>query len=91
MFEFDVGTHYVGECGPGGWMHRALRADLTERIQSLRHRPEGHCQIMIPGTTFQTPAEERQLVEPSTDLLGVPGGVAAVRRAGVGQPRVGPG
>src|SRR5690606_32952317 len=27
----------------------------TERITWLRQRPEGHCQIMIPGTTFQTP------------------------------------
>ncbi|HET7351988.1 MAG TPA: FAD-dependent oxidoreductase [Marmoricola sp.] len=24
MFEFDVGTHYVGECGPGGRMQTAL-------------------------------------------------------------------
>jgi phytoene dehydrogenase-like protein len=55
-FEFDVGTHYVGECGPGGRMQTALTGlSLTERIKWLRQRPEGHCQIMIPGTTFQTP------------------------------------
>ena len=55
-FEFDVGTHYVGECGPGGRMQTALSGlALTERIKWLRQRPEGHCQIMIPGTTFQTP------------------------------------
>ncbi len=55
-FEFDVGTHYVGECGPGGRMQTALSGlCLTERIKWLRQRPEGHCQIMIPGTTFQTP------------------------------------
>src|SRR3546814_9315959 len=28
---------------------------LTERIKWLRQRPEGHCQIMIPRTTFHTP------------------------------------
>src|SRR3546814_774380 len=55
-FEFDVGTHYVGECGPGGRMQTALAGlSLTERIKWLRQRPEGHCQIMIPGTTFHTP------------------------------------
>lgn len=55
-FEFDVGTHYVGECGPGGRMQTTLSGlSLTERIKWLRQRPEGHCQIMIPGTTFQTP------------------------------------
>ena len=55
-FEFDVGTHYVGECGPGGRMQTALSGlALTERITWLRQRPEGHCQIMVPGTTFQTP------------------------------------
>ncbi|QMW67361.1 NAD(P)/FAD-dependent oxidoreductase [Mumia sp. ZJ1417] len=55
-FEFDVGTHYVGECGPGGRMQTALSGlALTERINWLRQRPEGHCQVMIPGTTFQTP------------------------------------
>lgn len=55
-FEFDVGTHYVGECGPGGRMQTTLSGlALTERIKWLRQRPEGHCQIMTPGTTFQTP------------------------------------
>ncbi len=55
-FEFDVGTHYVGECGPGGRMQTTLSGlALTERINWLRQRPEGHCQIMVPGTTFQTP------------------------------------
>ncbi|WP_185995781.1 phytoene desaturase family protein [Nocardioides campestrisoli] len=55
-FEFDVGTHYVGECGPGGRMQTTLSGlALTERINWLRQRAEGHCQIMIPGTTFQTP------------------------------------
>lgn len=55
-FEFDVGTHYVGECGPGGRMQTALSGlGLTERIKWLRQRPEGHCQIMVPGKTFQTP------------------------------------
>ena len=55
-FEFDVGTHYVGECGPGGRMQTALSGlALTERITWLRQRPEGHCQIMVPGTTFLTP------------------------------------
>ena len=55
-FEFDVGTHNLGEFGPGGRMQTALSGlALTERIKWLRQRPEGHCQIMIPGTTFQTP------------------------------------
>ena len=55
-FEFDVGTHYVGECGPGGRMQTVLSGlALSGRINWLRQRPEGHCQIMIPGTTFQTP------------------------------------
>jgi phytoene dehydrogenase-like protein len=55
-FEFDVGTHYVGECGPGGRMQTALSGlALTERINWLRQDPDGHCRIMIPGTTFHTP------------------------------------
>ncbi|MBE7323517.1 NAD(P)/FAD-dependent oxidoreductase [Nocardioides sp. Y6] len=55
-FEFDVGTHYVGECGPGGRMQTALSGlALTERIKWVRQNPEGHCRIMVPGTTFETP------------------------------------
>lgn len=40
-FEFDVGTHYVGECHPGGRMQTALSGlALTERIHWLRQDPD---------------------------------------------------
>ncbi|GAA2088854.1 NAD(P)/FAD-dependent oxidoreductase [Aeromicrobium tamlense] len=55
-FEFDVGTHYVGECEPGGRMQTALAGlALTRRIEWLRQNPDGHCRVMVPGTTFETP------------------------------------
>src|SRR3546814_670283 len=33
-FEFDVGTHYVGECGPGGRMQIALADRKSTRLNS---------------------------------------------------------
>ncbi|MCE5290994.1 MAG: NAD(P)/FAD-dependent oxidoreductase [Nocardiaceae bacterium] len=55
-YEFDVGTHYIGDCHKGGKVDTVLRGlALDQRIEFLRQKPDGHCHVMIPGTTFRTP------------------------------------
>jgi all-trans-retinol 13,14-reductase len=76
-FEFDVGVHYLGDCGPEGLMPRILRGvGLDGRIEFLPMDPEGFDTLFFPDLTFRVrrgwdnyeqdlvaafPAEERGL------------------------------
>ncbi|MEV0456331.1 phytoene desaturase family protein [Catellatospora methionotrophica] len=49
-FEFDVGTHYLPECGPGGVLHAAYQGlGLGERITFGRLDPDCFDRIVLPG------------------------------------------
>jgi all-trans-retinol 13,14-reductase len=54
-FEFDVGVHYVGDCGPGG----SIPAVLAPLGIDLTFRPldaDGFDTYHLPGEVFRVPA-----------------------------------
>lgn len=54
--EFDVGTHYIGECGPNGIVTGILRGlGLADRITFSRLDPDGFDRIMTPSATVDVP------------------------------------
>ncbi len=55
-FEFDVGVHYIGDCGPGGLIPTILRGvGLDGRIEFLEMDPDGFDTLVFPGLTFRVP------------------------------------
>jgi all-trans-retinol 13,14-reductase len=53
-FEFDVGVHYLGDCGPGGRIPEILHGvGLEGRIEFLPMDPEGFDTLVFPGFTFR--------------------------------------
>jgi len=56
-YEFDVGLHYIGECGKEGLITRILRsAGLDGRIRFATLDPDGFSTLMFPDFTFRVPA-----------------------------------
>ena len=67
-YEFDVGVHYVGECGPGGLFRVVFDAlGVGERMRWRQLDPDGFDTLQFPDFTFRVPAGwdeyERRLVE----------------------------
>ena len=55
-FEFDVGVHYIGDCGPDGLIPTVLRGvGLDGKIEFLEMDPDGFDTLMFPGLTFRVP------------------------------------
>jgi all-trans-retinol 13,14-reductase len=55
-FEFDVGVHYLGDCGPGGLIPTVLRGlGLEGKIEFLEMDPDGFDVLMFPGLIFRVP------------------------------------
>lgn len=67
-YEFDVGVHYLGDCGPGG-IYPAIFNTLGvgDRINFLPLDPDGFDTLEFPGLSFSVPADwdeyQRRLVE----------------------------
>ncbi|MCC7087990.1 MAG: NAD(P)/FAD-dependent oxidoreductase [Chloroflexi bacterium] len=56
-FEFDVGVHYVGDCGPNGGVTQAFRGlGLDTKIEWVELDPDGFDTLIFPGLTFKVPA-----------------------------------
>ena len=56
-YEFDVGLHYIGECGPEGSITRILRGiGLAERVRFRPLDPDGFTTLVFPDLTFRVPA-----------------------------------
>jgi phytoene dehydrogenase-like protein len=56
LYEFDVGLHYIGECGPEGLITRILRGVGLERRLSFRALdPDGFSTLIFPDLTFRVP------------------------------------
>ncbi len=55
-FVFDIGLHYVGDCGPAGRIPTLLRAAGAGEVAFTPMDPEGYDTIMLPGLTFRVPA-----------------------------------
>lgn len=56
MFEFDVGVHYLGDCGPDGGIPTILRGVGVEgKVEFLEMDPDGFDTLIFPGLTFRVP------------------------------------
>ena len=55
-YMFDIGLHYVGDCGPGGITERVL-APLDLGIDWLEMDPDGFDTLVFPDFTFRIPAD----------------------------------
>jgi phytoene dehydrogenase-like protein len=56
-YEFDVGLHYIGECGPEGAITRILRGvGVADRVVFRPLDPDGFSTLLFPDLTFRVPA-----------------------------------
>ncbi len=56
-YEFDVGIHYIGECGPGGLISNILNgAGLAERVVFRPLDPDGYSTLIFPDFRFRVPS-----------------------------------
>jgi phytoene dehydrogenase-like protein len=56
-YEFDVGLHYIGECGPEGAITRILRGvGVADRVRFRPLDPDGFTTLVFPDLTFRVPA-----------------------------------
>jgi phytoene dehydrogenase-like protein len=66
-YEFDVGLHYVGDCGPNGLIPRILRAGGVRDVRFRELDPDGFDTFVFPDLEFRVPrgldAFRRRLVE----------------------------
>ena len=54
-YNFDVGLHYIGDCGPDGNIPRLLRP-LGIELQYVEMDPDGFDTIVLPDLSFRIPA-----------------------------------
>lgn len=55
-WEFDVGMHYIGDCGPNGQIPTVLRGvGLDKKIEFLPLDPDGFDTIVFPDLTLKIP------------------------------------
>ncbi len=55
-YRFDIGLHYVGDCGPGGAIPRMLR-DVGIELDWLEMDPDGFDVAVLPGLRFPIPSD----------------------------------
>jgi len=56
MFDFDVGLHYIGECGKGGLFPALMRnLGIEDEIEFLPMDPDGFDTLVFPDFTFRVP------------------------------------
>lgn len=48
-YHFDVGLHYIGDCGPGGMIPTILREVGADPVEFLPMDPDGFDTIILPG------------------------------------------
>lgn len=53
-WRFDIGLHYIGDCGPDGMIPGLLRAAGVE-IDYVPMDPDGFDTLVFPGLTFRIP------------------------------------
>ncbi|MQY07902.1 phytoene desaturase family protein [Actinomadura macrotermitis] len=55
-YEFDVGVHYLGDCGPGGVIPAILAGlGADGRVAFLPLEPDGFDRVLLPGLTVDVP------------------------------------
>jgi all-trans-retinol 13,14-reductase len=57
MFDFDVGLHYIGDCGPGGLFPVVMkRLGLADKVEFLPMDQDGFDTLIYPDLKFRVPA-----------------------------------
>ncbi|CAM5236565.1 Phytoene desaturase (lycopene-forming) [Streptomyces tendae] len=91
-YEFDVGVHYLGDCGPDGLLPAILGGlGLADRIEYRPMDPDAFDRIVVPGTTVDVPADwaayrtRIQQACPAGDAAGIAAFLDVV--AGLGEER----
>ncbi len=84
-YEFDVGLHYIGECGKEGSTTRILRGvGLADRVAFRPLDADGFSTLVFPDLTFRVPAGwdryRARLLETFPDEAGPLGRVVDVMR-----------
>lgn len=54
-FVFDIGLHYVGDCGPEGRIPTLLRAAGADRVSFVPIDQDGYDTVALPGLSFRIP------------------------------------
>jgi all-trans-retinol 13,14-reductase len=55
-YQFDVGVHYLGDCGPGGILPGILDGlGLHDRVRFAEMDRDGFDRILLPGRTIEVP------------------------------------
>ncbi len=68
MFDFDVGLHYIGDCGPGGLFPTLMgQLGIADKVEFLPMDRDGFDTLIYPDMRFRVPAGwetyERRLKE----------------------------
>ncbi|MFI1224665.1 MULTISPECIES: phytoene desaturase family protein [unclassified Streptomyces] len=73
-YEFDVGVHYLGDCGPGGVLPSILNGlGLGERVTYREMDQDGFDEIVIPGVSMFMPAGWQEYRQRLTEALPADG------------------
>jgi phytoene dehydrogenase-like protein len=57
-YEYDVGVHYIGDCGPGGTLPAILGGlGVAERVTFRSMDPDCFDRVVLPGLTLDVPAD----------------------------------
>lgn len=90
MFDFDVGLHYIGDCGPGGLFPTMMeQLGIADRVEFVPMDQDGFDTFLAPDLKFRAPAgwerlrqrlhetfpQERQAIDRYIDILRSVAGV----------------
>jgi len=83
---FDIGLHYMGDCEPGGLVHRILEP-LGIHQEFVQMPADGYDTLLFPDFTFRVPADidlyrQRQLDLFPSERRGIDRFIRLVRNAG---------
>lgn len=67
-YHFDVGLHYIGDCGPGGMIPRIL-GELGIELAYEPLDPDGFDTLIFPDFRFKIPANRDQYRDRLVDLF----------------------
>lgn len=86
-YRFDVGLHYIGDCGPDGAIPTILR-DLGVHVDFEPLDPDGFDTLVFPDLTFRIPADldayrDRLVALFPSERRGIDRYVRLVREVGV--------
>ncbi|GAA0677850.1 NAD(P)/FAD-dependent oxidoreductase [Kitasatospora atroaurantiaca] len=90
-YEFDVGLHYLGDCGPDGLLPAILGGlGLDGRVRYLPMDQDGFDRIVLPGVSVDVPADweayrKRLVAALPQDAAGIAGALDVI--AGLGEER----